>query len=291
VRGANHERAGLPNQDAIYWFPEYGEEQTLILVLSDGHGSAKYFRSAQGAAAAVQTAARVISEFHGGQVTGVSLSGVKRLAEERLPQDLVRAWEQHVRRHLYEYPFTETEWKRLCQHEDDGMLIRQAIENTPTMAYGATVLAVLVTPAFILYLQLGDGDILTVSETGEVSRPLQRDERLFGNETTSLCSPEAWHDFQVRFQTIEPTSPETIPALILASTDGYINSFRNEEGFLQVGTDLLDMIRTDGLDEINNRLETWLHEASKAGSGDDVTLGILCRAPMTKEALPYESTA
>ena len=67
------------------------------------------------------------------------------------------------------------------------------------------------------------------------------------------------------------------PALILVSTDGYANSFRNEAGFFKVGSDLLDMIREDGLDSISDNLETWLIEASQAGSGDDVTLGLICR--------------
>ena len=67
------------------------------------------------------------------------------------------------------------------------------------------------------------------------------------------------------------------PALILLATDGYANSFVNEAAFLQVGTDILEMIRTEGLETVQENLATWLAEASQDGSGDDITLGILCR--------------
>jgi serine/threonine protein phosphatase PrpC len=74
------------------------------------------------------------------------------------------------------------------------------------------------------------------------------------------------------------------PVLILLATDGYANSFVNEAAFLQVGTDILEMIRADGLEAVQESLETWLSEASQAGSGDDITLGILCRADVLSQS-------
>jgi hypothetical protein len=66
------------------------------------------------------------------------------------------------------------------------------------------------------------------------------------------------------------------PALILLATDGYPNSFRDEAGFLKVGTDILKTIRAEGLGQVKDNLERWLSDSTHAGSGDDVTLGILC---------------
>ena len=65
------------------------------------------------------------------------------------------------------------------------------------------------------------------------------------------------------------------PALVLASTDGYVNSFADDAGFLKVGSDLLAMIRSEGLDQVGIQLEGWLGEVSELGSGDDVSLGLL----------------
>lgn len=271
VQGASHKRASLPNQDAIDWFPQSGAGLPLILAVSDGHGSAKSFRSDEGACLAVTTATTVMQDFLKGQPDLTHHSAIKRTAEERLPQELVRRWEKGVNAYLDKTPFSPEELNALEKKE--GARARQLVETNPLLAYGATLLAVLVTESFIVYLQLGDGDILAVSEMGEVSRPLRKDERLFANETTSLCSRNAWHDFQVSFQTLSGSPP----ALILLATDGYANSFRDEKGFLKVGSDLLKMIRADGLDTVNENLEVWLSEASQVGSGDDITLGIICR--------------
>ena len=277
VRGASHVRVGLPNQDAIRWLPESGAGLPLVLAVSDGHGSAKCFRSSVGAGLAVKAATQVLSGFLEDLPEPLNFSAVKRWAVENLPREIVRCWREDVADHVFESPLRHEELERLDAKVDAGK--RRQVMLDPILAYGATLLIVLVAESFILYLQLGDGDILTVSETGEVSRaPLPADERLFGNETTSLCFQDAWREFRAHFQVISGPPP----ALILVSSDGYANSFRDEAGFLQVGADILDMIRSDGLDAVNEDLETWLTEASENGSGDDVTLGIICRTDALK---------
>ena len=101
-----------------------------------------------------------------------------------------------------------------------------------------------------------------MSQGGQVGRPLPGDARLFGGQTTSLCAPGAWRDFRIAFQTI---SAGTSPAVVLLSTDGYPNAFREDAGFLQVGVDLLDLIRQEGLDPVAAGLESWLAEATEQG--------------------------
>ena len=272
IRGAAHLRTDLPNQDAIRWLPASGVGPPLILAVSDGHGSAKYFRSHVGAEKAVESAAWVIQDLLDGQPDLANLSAIKRTAEDRLPLEIVRRWKKAISEHLKQSSLTSDELDALEQR--DGAAARQVIADNPPLAYGATVLAVLVAETFILYLQLGDGDILVITKEGEVTRPIERDARLFANATTSLCSTDAWRDIQVRFQVlVDPP-----PAVILLATDGYANSFVNEAAFLQVGTDVLELIQSEGLEAVQENLAPWLSEASQAGSGDDITLGILCRA-------------
>ena len=199
-----------------------------------------------------------------------NLSAIKRTAEERLPQLIARKWQDLTVRDWHTHPFSPDELETL--EKKAGTTARQAVEANPVLAYGATLLGVVVTETFILYLQLGDGDILAVSATGQVERPVPKDERLLGNETTSLSGEQAWRDFQVCFQVM--ANP---PALILLSTDGYANSFRDEAGFSKVGSDLLDLLRSEGVDRVNASLKPWLAEASQIGSGDDITLGLMCR--------------
>jgi hypothetical protein len=135
---------------------------------------------------------------------------------------------------------------------------------------------------FILYLQLGDGDMLTVSETSEVTKPLPEDGRLLANETTSLCLPKAENDFRFLVQKI---SPEQSPAMILLSTDGYLNSFSSEAGFFQAATDIQDMLRAEnGFDAVSENLKGWLEEATQMGSGDDCTVGIIYHPDRLKKS-------
>ncbi len=256
MRGAVHERNGLPNQDAIHWLPESGHGSTVVLAVADGHGSARYPRSHTGARLAVEKAVQLVHDFLNNQGDGDNLSLIKDTTQEWLPRALVREWLEAVTNHLDQEPLSESELGL-----SDG-----------SIAYGATLLVTAVTEKFAFYLQLGDGEILVVSEGGDVSRPMSKDERLFGNETTSLCAPDAWRDFRVSFH---PFS-QLPPALVLLSTDGYPNSFRHESGFLQVGSDLLKMIHDDGLASVRDNLSRWLSDSTQAGSGDDVTLGILC---------------
>lgn len=273
VRGASHVRTGLPNQDYIKWLPESGTCLPIILAISDGHGSDKYFRSDIGAKLAVETALAACNTFLASQLESSNISIVKHMSEENLPRDIFRNWRNAVADDISNRPFTNAE---LSQIEiKQGIDTRRQVVLDGVLAYGATIIAILVTESFIIYLQLGDGDILTVSEAGEVTRPLPKDERFIGNETLSLCSLNSWRDFRVYFQTI--SGLHSAPALILLSTDGYSNSFREPDDFLKVGSDILEIIRSDGLGTIKDNIEMWLSEASKTGSGDDITLGIISR--------------
>jgi serine/threonine protein phosphatase PrpC len=285
VPGASHRRAGIPNQDAILQLREWGINSPLILTVSDGHGGNKYFRSHKGSHFAVNTATQLVRKFLKERSGDINPSEIESKAKEWLPQELVGRWRAAVEADLRNKPLSPEELDMLEQK--DGPRARRAVETNPALAYGATILAVAVEESFILYIQLGDGDILTVSETGETARPLPDDERLFANETTSLCSDQASQDFRLGFQPLS----ERGPALILLSTDGYANSFSNEAGFLKVGSDILEMLRADGFDTVNESLRKWLEEASEMGSGDDTTLGIICRMDALKKSAAIELAA
>ena len=282
VRGASHFRTDLPNQDAIGFLPDPGSAAPVVLAVSDGHGSPKSFRSDLGAKLAVRVAKKIVSMFLE-RMKGQSTSVVKDAAQQRLPADLVKAWKEIVGVHFKDNPFTEKELKRVETEVGPAGVQAVTSEGQFLVAYGATLLLVAVTEGFVFYLQLGDGDILTVSDrTGQVEPPLARDPTLIANETTSLCMADAQRQFCFRFQPIQADPPP--PALILVSTDGYSNSFSSDADFLRVGTDLLQLLRTDGPEQVQGHLDSWLNEASSVGSGDDVTLGIICRLDAIERA-------
>ena len=273
--GASHLRAGRPNQDAIAWLPETGKGPPLVLLVADGHGADKCFRSGTGSRLAVEIGKRILSAFADSQRQSRNLSAVKRLAEERLPIVITRAWRRSVALDLKSEPLSSAELDEL--ERKGGASAREAVLKRPHLAYGTTFLAVLLTETFLLYLQLGDGDIVVVSETGETSRPLPPDPASFGNETNSLAGEHPCREFRVRFQA-HTGAP---PALIWLATDGYFNSFQDDKAFFAVGPDVLQQIRSDGLSSVQERLPEWIEAATRQGSGDDITVGFIKRGEET----------
>lgn len=244
VRGAQHARLGTPAQDAL-------ERRLLangaVLALADGHGSAPAARSDIGAQLAVAAAADLLSE--------IAATDLATLEPDWLARELVDRWRSAVTSHAATHPLPPGPWPLFS-------------------VYGTTVVAVLATETHLLTLQLGDGDLLLVSPLGHVRRAWPRDGRLLGGETTSLCMPDAWREIRCARRELAPHPP----ALIFLCTDGYSNSFRTERGFLRVGRDILSMVRAHGIQQVERDLAVWLEEASRLGSGDDVTAGLLYRA-------------
>src|SRR5581483_11072443 len=173
VRGASHLRAGKPNQDAILQVRESSVGLPLILWISDGHGSDKCFRSDRGSRFAVGVGTELMRETLNDKRSDSDVSQVESGVRESLPVEFARRWKKIVETDLEREPLTK-----------DGAGARQAVESHPSLAYGATTLTVALTQSSVIYLQLGDGEIITVSESGEVSKPLPEDERLLANETT-----------------------------------------------------------------------------------------------------------
>lgn len=277
VPGASHLRAGIANQDSILFVRESSRALPIVLSVSDGHGSPKCFRSDRGSQFAVKKAAFLLSEFldeRRGKFDTTEIESQK----DYLSEEFVKRWREAVEADLKKEPFTEKEFEVLEKKSDAKA--RKLVEDNPLLAYGATSLTVAVEEDFILYLQLGDGDILNVSATGEVTKPLSEDSRLLANETTSLCLPKAEKDF--RF-IVHKTSDQETPAMILLSTDGYLNSFSTEAGFFQAATDILEMLRSEnGFRDVNDNLKAWLEEATQMGSGDDSTVAIIYRPEALK---------
>jgi hypothetical protein len=272
VQGATHIHKNLPNQDAIDWEPKEGSSSPLVLAVSDGHGSKRYIRSADGSRLAVEAVLIELRKFHEAHVAGGNISRIKRAAEERLPTALKDAWKLAVEKHIEARPFTEDEYASLLSEGFTNC--REEMREDPYRAYGATLLGALVSRNWLLFVQLGDGDILTVDPDGRATRPLPppADEPI-GEETHSLCERNAQRFFQVRVIPLQDQDPD----MILVSTDGLNKSYSHDAGFLKVGSDLLNMVREEGIQSVHAQLPDLLNEVSLNGSGDDVSLGIIKR--------------
>jgi len=278
VPGASHLRGGIPNQDSLLYVRQSSARLPVIISISDGHGSNKCFRSDRGSRFAVRIGADLLDELINGRHATLPPAEIEAKVRESLTAEFIKRWRALVDADMRREPFREEEFARMI--EKDGERARRLVEANPYLAYGATSLSFLLTPTYALYLQLGDGEMVTVSARGEIGQTLPEDMRLLANETTSLCLDKAAEDF--RFA-VRPHGGGDLPALILMTTDGYYNSFATTAGFHQVGGDLIQMLREeDGFGAVNRGVKGWLEEATAAGSGDDCTLVIICRMDALK---------
>jgi len=262
VRGSSHQRTGAPNQDAVdYGIAPRSEAAAAVLAVSDGHGGGRHFRSQVGSMLAVHVTVAATRAHLSASTAGVDFDGLGR--------KIVEAWLAAVGSDLANNPFTEAELSTLLTAE--GEVSRDSVVDHPELAYGATLLMAAATDERMIYMQLGDGDILSVAANGTTTRPIAADDRLVGNQTTSLCQPEAWREFR----THEVAAADGFPVLVLLSTDGYVNSFRSQQDFMQIGSDYLQILREQGSDSLAEELPRILSEATQQGSGDDITLGML----------------
>lgn len=269
VRGNLHESLGKMNQDAVR---VHQAGDALFLAVSDGHGSPRSFRSDRGAELATDCVMRVLRDFMWRNGEDVPLSSVRRQMEKRVPRAIVAEWHRAVRADLTQDPFSALDF---AAFPEKAPVVR-AGEELPFgayLAYGATLVLAAVTRRFIVYAQLGDGDILLVDAEGHVTRPWPRDHDYYSTKTVSLCSHGAPWDFKVR---VDPRRADG-PAMILLATDGYANCFEDDPGFFTVGSDFLNYLREAGTAVVQEKLGFWLSESSRDGSGDDITVALAGR--------------
>jgi len=173
-------------------------------------------------------------------------------------------------------------WDSLLFQTDLRTVESAVRERTYHTAYGTTLMAVLITRQYLLCLHIGDGDIVILTEEGEpIDLPTRPEPPFLGVETTSLAGSNPAREFRVHFRRFDGHPP----ALVLLSTDGLANSFVEEEGFIQVGRDLLRVARSEGMGALAAKAQDLVQRATDEGCGDDVTLGIVCHLPTVQPAL------
>jgi serine/threonine protein kinase len=269
VCGKMNQKFGLANRDAIGWLPEGGKSQQIILVLADGQDKASATQSDKGSKVAVEETLLVLKEFLSSCENVQNFSQIKRIAEE-LPKLILRKWKESVKNLIDSSATSKDEIKTWLINNNYAN--QQNGADSYLLAYDTTMAAVVINSAFTLYLQLGMGcNILVVSEQGKIYKPSETVSEI--TKKSSFCSLDAKNAFMTRFQVVT-TSP---PALILLASNGYSQSFRTEKDFLQVGEDILQIIRAEGLEKVSSSLKDWLRESAYTSKGDDSSLGIIYR--------------
>lgn len=269
VTGKTHLKIEMPNQDAV--MSEVIEEDFLISAVADGHGSKKCTRSHLGALYAVESAIQVAKDIKEDFIRDdiIQTKSIGKYYTKRV----IALWRKKIDEHLERKPLD------LDLLEDLSSKEVKSIKKNQYVSYGSTLLIVMLIKDYILCYQLGDGDILFISKSNNVTKPIKRDGRHIANDTSSLCLSRPEKEFKIKvFRDLNH-----VLQMILLSTDGYSNSFSSETGFFKVGSDLVEMISEDGFSVVEENLKEWIEDTSNQGSGDDTSVSILTRIKKTEE--------
>lgn len=248
VKGATHEKNGLPLQDNCK-IEEISDKITIIAV-ADGHGSSKCSRSDRGSLIAVNTFCTVMKNYllnYGKEKDGLTnlVTFLNREGDMRFAQDICEEWQARVKQSYYKNKAENvkddngnTDWKKVY------------------LLYGTTLLGMLITDTFVFSFQIGDGDINYI--TGDEISPLVEPEKFLGTETHSLSKLDAWRKAVASVR--RKNAADDVPYLYMLSTDGFSNSFVNEEEFHKTCREYYKMIGEHGYEAVGDNLEKWLKE-------------------------------
>lgn len=307
--GASHITSGKPCQDNSECF---SWDKGKLIIVSDGHGSDKYFRSDRGSEIAVKVTKNAIVSFveHFTAIESLptfkarGISGIiDESSEDYTPYDYDY---ETVFRHLFDYIVSE--WYRLITEDWDnnpptdeeyekadssklGKIKQYFNCQKPELAkaYGCTLIAAVRTPDYWFAFQLGDGKCIAFKEDGTWFEPIPWDSRCFLNQTTSL-SGQGSESFRYCIGT------NKIPALFIGS-DGMDDSYPPISCLANWYKLILKKIDEHDIDKVQEMIEDFLPQLSKQGSKDDMSLrfwvdstaiSLLCRNIIQKDIIEKE---
>ena len=256
--GADHVRAGMPNQDAIAAtkFEIPGASGLLAFAVADGHGHARHFRSDRGSKLGVKAGVSAARSWAQDHPPGAPVS---QDAARQLVIDVVTRWRELVAADLAQDPLSEAQLATVLP------------DDPAEIPYGATLLLGVLRPDVAVLAQIGDGEVLLVLPDGRHLAPIPTDSRLDGTQTTSLCQPDAVAAFRVALVNLARTPVFAV----FAATDGYGNAQADVDWQEGVAADLVRMGSDYGLEWIGGQLSGWAALcASSDGSGDDSTVAL-----------------
>jgi hypothetical protein len=263
ARGRLHEVRGTPSEDAV---AHLTTADGIVVAIADGHGHQRHFRSAAGAALAVEVACEAASGLASVLAADFAASPGQAADDlrERLPRQIHDGWRAAVARHVAEAPFTAAEADALTEGADG-----------PEVPYGSTLLVAVITAGWLVCAQIGDGDMVAVAPDGGHDCPVPGDARLDGLHTTSLCQADALAAFRTGMRDLA-TQP---PGALLLATDGFGNAQAADPWQPAVARDLATLAARQDPGWFAGQVPRWAGAcASRQGSGDDTTIALMMRA-------------
>ena len=278
IIGASHIKEKKLCQD----FALSGKDRDYaIVIVCDGHGGNKYFRSNRGSRIAAEQAQGAIREFmktrfmksqNGGKIVDNIQTNPDTFMHQ-LSANIIYRWREGIAADYQVEPFTETEMAILSPKE----LAAFQTEEGWVSAYGTTLIASVRAKKFWFGLHIGDGKCVTVNAVGEFAQPIPWDEKCFLNKTTSLCDDQALSRFRYFF------GKDDLPIAIFVASDGVDDTFGTDEALHGFYKTVLQLFSEKGITKGVTELQSYLPQLSEKGSRDDISIaGILLKRELKK---------
>lgn len=261
-RGSEHIKANKPLQD--YSGSKLDRQKKIAYILvADGHGGEKYFRSAAGSYQAVYSCIEVMNTvlielypFIKRKDTTVINKTLNNLCSR-----ILVLWREKVKVHFLENPLTDIE-KKLC--EELKIELPLTDDNISTI-YGSTLLASVYFENYNFWfsLQIGDGKTIAMKTDNTVFYPIPEDDEMGFGVTASLCGRNAIDKFYYNYGFDKLN-------YIFVMSDGMADSFDIEKL-----PDFLLNIKNNAVVDIEKtkaELDDYLPKLSEQGSGDDISI-------------------
>ena len=257
VQGASHIRSGTDCQDSNRRV--FCKDGTIVMAVADGHGSKNCPHSKTGSSIAVNVFCKIMCEYVDSFADdpGMLLTYLNREGETKVACEIDNEWKRRVY-------INHRDNKREMPIDNNGEIDRSKI----WAQYGTTLLGMVLSKDFLFAFQIGDGDIVYISDAG--AEPVIKGDKILGVETHSLSKKDSWKKAITTVRRLN--FQETLPAMFLMSTDGFANSYKNETEFEKTCVDYFETVKEYGAKEVEYNLKSWLSETSELGCGDDITV-------------------
>lgn len=264
---------GRPCQDSSGYF--IGRDYAVIAV-ADGHGNDRHYRSEIGSRNAIESLFESVSLImkRGKKALGLSdsvtISGLK--------ETIVSIWRKKNLDYQMKNGLSVEEQKRIL----GGVRVSGEYVHRDMVGLGTTLLGAIITNDYIFFIQIGDGDSVYFDRSGVLRKNFMPvDECCDGDQTSSLCADDAT-DYIRTFC----CSGENKPEAVFLCTDGYSNSFDEDEFEEHVS----GIVATSCLDErwygsVANQLDL----CASNGSSDDCSIAVAVNTGVFLKSL-YEKT-
>ena len=283
IKGSSHDDNGKPMQDwsEHLYLEDYKAD---IILVSDGHGSDKHFRSDRGARFAVEAAKEGLVEF---------LKDFDPiLPEETFRQRGIQGVKDSTHEDYTPHDEYEREFRQLFENIKFRWcekVVKDWAENVPldkelnypgmhgkkmdlsyyekgreVVAYGCTLIVAVKTPNYWMAFQLGDGKCISFHADGTWYEPIPWDSRCFLNITTSLCH-EGSESFRYCYGNTD------CPCLFIGS-DGMDDSYMPLDKLAEFYGLVIRVVAENGVDYATEQLIKMMPIISEKGSHDDISI-------------------